>query len=93
MLHPNFEQFERSDFEMMFSVLQAPAFNAWGENYCEDLRGSPSFDNLATSLRFAGAPDGYKYDTISLYEYNFYMGIEQYAYGDAPTLNYDNLGR
>ena len=40
-----------------------------------------------------GAPDGYKYDTINLYEYNFYMGLEQYAYGDAPTLNYDNLGR
>jgi len=71
----------------------SPAYSAWGENYCEDLQGSPSFDNLASSIRFVGAPDGYKYDTINLYEYNFYMGLEQYAYGDAPSLNYDNLGR
>merc|ERR1711963_285375 len=71
----------------------AQAYSAWGENYCEDLRGSPSFDNQASSVRFVGAPDGYKYDTINLYEWDFYMGLEQYAYGDAPTLNYDNLGR
>ena len=72
---------------------QAAAYSSWGENYCTDLQGSPSFDNKASSVRFVGAPDGYKYDTINLYEYDFYMGLEQYAYGDAPTLNYDNLGR
>ena len=43
--------------------------------------------------RFVGAPDGYKYSTINLYEYEFYMGLEQYSYGDASSLNYDNLGR
>ena len=50
-------------------------------------------DNQASSVRFAGAPNGYKYDTINLYEYNYYMGQDQYTYGDAPSFNYDNLGR
>ncbi len=48
---------------------------------------------MASSVRFVGAPDGYKYDTINFYQYKFYMGLEQYSYGDTPTLNYDNLGR
>jgi hypothetical protein len=43
--------------------------------------------------RFVGAPDGYKYDTINLYQHVFYGGVEQYTYGDASSLNYDNLGR
>jgi hypothetical protein len=43
--------------------------------------------------RFVGAPDGYKYDTINLYQYVFFAGVEQYTYGDASSLNYDNLGR
>merc|ERR1712154_626131 len=34
----------------------AAAYNGWGENYCENLQGSPSFDNLASSARFVGAP-------------------------------------
>ena len=43
--------------------------------------------------RYVGAPDGYKYDTINLYQFSFYMGVEQYSYGDASHLNYDNLGK
>jgi hypothetical protein len=41
----------------------------------------------------AGAPDGYKYDTINFYEGEYFMGGEQYLYGDAASLNYDNFGR
>merc|ERR1719232_1727766 len=81
------------DYQYNGNNPNAQAYSAWGENYCTDLQGSPSFDNKASSVRFVGAPDGYKYDTINLYQYDFYMGLEQYAYGDAPTLNYDNLGR
>jgi hypothetical protein len=38
-------------------------------------------------------PDGYKYDTINFYDGENFMGTEQYLYGDAPSLNYDNFGR
>merc|ERR1711879_272743 len=70
------------------------AYSAWGDRaFCLDLQGNPSFDNQASSVRFVGAPDGYTCDTINLYEYEFYMGLEQYSYGDVPSLNYDNLGR
>ena len=74
-------------------LFQGAAYSAWGEDYCEDLQGSPSFDNQASSVRFVGAPDGYKYSTINLYEYDFYMGIEEYSYGDIFSMNSDNLGR
>lgn len=41
----------------------------------------------------AGAPDGYKYDTLNFYDGENFMGREQYTYGDAAVLNYDNFGR
>jgi len=66
------------------------AQSAWGENYCEDLT---AFDNQASSIRFTGAPDGYKYDTINFFQYQFYMGAEHYYYGDSTQVNYDNFGR
>jgi len=68
-------------------------FSTWGENYAVNLNGgNPNFDNQASSIRFVGAPDGYKYDTINLFQYKGYMGLEQYAYGDTSSFNYDNLG-
>ena len=70
---------------------QATSFSGWGENYCQDF--DARFDNLASSARFTGAPDGYKYDTINLYEGEDFEGEEQYSYQDAPSLNFDNLGR
>ena len=71
-------------------LIQAAAYSAWGENYCENLQ---SFDNKASSMRFSGAPDGYKYDTLNFFQYGFYMGTEQYLYADNSNLNYDNFGR
>merc|ERR1719323_1788927 len=81
------------DYEYSERNPQRAVYSGWGEGICFDLQGNPSFDNLASSVRFVGAPDGYKYDTLNLYEYDFYRGYEQYTYGDASSLNYDNLGR
>ena len=67
-----------------------PSFSGWGENYCTDL--SRYFDNLASSVRFVGAPDGYKYDTLNLYAYDNYAGDEQYFYWDSDTSPTDNFG-
>eukprot|EP00095_Tigriopus_kingsejongensis_P009637 maker-scaffold94_size379870-snap-gene-2.32 protein:Tk09637 transcript:maker-scaffold94_size379870-snap-gene-2.32-mRNA-1 annotation:"gamma-crystallin a" len=71
--------------------LEAAVFNGWGESYCADF--AADFDNKASSIRFSGAPDGYKYDTINFYEGKNFMGLEQFFYDDAPQFNYDNLGR
>lgn len=68
----------------------AVAHAGWGENFCEDF--DSAFNDRASSTRFIGAPDGYKYSTLSLFQYKGYMGLEQYTYGDQPNLNYDNLG-
>ena len=75
---------------LSFEHFQGAAQSAWGENYCEDLT---AFDNQASSIRFTGAPDGYKYDTINFFQYQFYMGAEHYYYGDSTQVNYDNFGR
>ena len=50
-------------------------------------------DSKASSLRLSGAPDGYKYDTLNFYAGQYFTDQEQYTYTDAPTFNYDNLGR
>ena len=68
----------------------AVTFNGWGENYCVDF--DDGFLRAASSARFTGPPDGYKYSTLNLYQYDNYVGDEQYAYGDKPTLDKDNLG-
>jgi hypothetical protein len=49
--------------------------------------------NLKNLPRHVGAPDSYKYDTLNFYDGEYFMGREQYLYGDAPQMNYDNLGR
>merc|ERR1712058_205430 len=46
------------------------------------------FSNKASSLRFTGAPDDWKYDTINLYFQEYFIGDEEFTYNDAPTLNY-----
>ena len=61
----------------------------WGENYCQ--RFGSDFAGLASSARFVGPPDGYKYDTLNLYEYDYFSGREDYHYTDNPNiyLNYE----
>ena len=48
---------------------------------------------MSCNFRLAGAPNGWRYDTINFYEGELYNGLEQYYYGDAASFKYDNFGR
>ena len=61
---------------------------AYGENFCEDI--PPQFDNQASSLRFVGAPDDWKFDTLNIYFNDYFIGDEEYVFSDMSKLNYDN---
>merc|ERR1712066_462675 len=61
---------------------------AYGDNYCLDVPAQ--FDNQASSLRFTGAPDDWKYDTLNIYFNDFFIGDEEFTLIDMPQLNYDN---
>ena len=67
------------------------SFNGWGEGYCVDFDGS--FSQKASSARFAGPPDGYKYSTLSLYQHDGYSGNEQWFYDETPNMEIDNFGK
>ncbi|XP_059083008.1 beta-crystallin A1-like [Tigriopus californicus] len=69
----------------------AAVYSGWGEGACFTF--DATFDDKASSLRFAGAPDGYKQDTINFYESKYFIGEEQYFYDDAPQFNFDNFGQ
>ena len=60
----------------------------YGDNYCLDL--PQPFTKVASSLRFTGAPDDWKYDTINFYFNDFFIGDEEFTYVDMPQLNYNN---
>ena len=51
------------------------------------------FLNQASSLRFTGAPDDWKYDTVNFYFNDYFIGEEEFTYNDMPQLNYDNRAR
>ena len=40
-----------------------------------------------------GAPEDYKIDTFSLYEFQWYQGKELFFYEDAPKMAIDKFGR
>jgi len=64
---------------------------AYGDNYCLDVPAA--FDNQASSLRFTGAPDDWKYDTVNLYFNDYFIGDEEFTYNDMTQLNYDNRAK
>jgi len=64
---------------------------AYGDNYCLDVPSQ--FDNQASSLRFTGAPDDWKYDTLNIYFNDYFVGDEEFTYNDMPQLNYDNRAK
>merc|ERR1712241_716081 len=64
---------------------------AYGDNYCLDVPAA--FDNQASSLRFTGAPDDWKYDTLNLFFNDYFIGDEEFTYNDMTQLNYDNRAR
>lgn len=64
---------------------------AYGNNFCTSVPAQ--FDNVASSLRYTGAPDGWEYDVLNLYFNDFFIGGEEFMYQDAPQLNYDNRAK
>ena len=66
-------------------------FNGWGEGYCIDF--DSGFSQIASSARYSGPPDGYKYSTLNLYQHDGYGGDEQYFYDSAPVINIQPSGK
>jgi hypothetical protein len=73
-----------------YNEMNVGAANWWayGNNYCTNVPSG--FDNVASSLRFTGAPDGWEYDVLNLYFNDFFIGGEEFLYNDMAQLNYDN---
>merc|ERR1711892_1498382 len=69
----------------------SPNWWAFGDNNCLDV--PPQFANAASSLRFTGAPDDWKYDTLNFYFNDYFIGDEEFTYNSMPQLNYDNRAR
>jgi len=69
------------------------AANWWvyGDNYCVNVPSG--FDNRASSLRYTGAPDSWTSDTLNFYLNEFFIGGEEYTYGDTPQLNYNDQAK
>lgn len=64
---------------------------AYGDNYCTDV--PTQFFNQASSLRYTGAPDDWKFNTLNLYFNDYFIGEEEFMYQDKPYLSYDNKAR
>jgi len=68
-----------------------PNWWVYGADYCTDVpRG---FENKASSIRFVGAPDDWKYDTLNLYFENYFIGEEEFMYDDKSVLQHDNRAK
>ena len=68
-----------------------PPGGKWGEPYCDNLI---DFNDITSSMRFAGAPDGIYWSTISFYTQKSYKGKEQYIFKakeDLDYVRYDNF--
>ena len=71
-----------------------PTASSWwvyGDYYCTNV--PQGFENKASSLRFVGAPDDWKYDTLNLYFREFFIGDEEFMYSDKSRLVNDNKAR
>jgi len=63
---------------------QGNSFYMYGDNYCS--RVPNNFINSASSLRYTGAPDGYKFDTLNFYHQINFSGREEYTYQDKSSM-------
>ena len=73
-----------------YNVNNLKASNYWvyGDNYCTDVPAG--FNDMASSLRYTGAPDEWKADTLNMYLNPYFAGGEEYTYVDLPQVNYDD---
>ena len=72
---------------------ESPYLWGWGDGdgFCGIF--DESFSEVASSARFVGPPNGFKYSTLNLYQYDGYSGTEEYFDKDATFLDNDNFGR
>merc|ERR1719244_983220 len=63
----------------------------YADNYCVNVPSG--FDNQASSLRYTGAPDSWTSDTLNFYLNEYFIGGEEYTYGDTPQLNYNDQAK
>merc|ERR1719481_1544312 len=70
--------------EQNYNSYSTGASNWWayGDNYCSDV--PVQFANMASSIRFTGAPDDWKFGTLNLYFNDYFIGDEESMY------QYDN---
>jgi len=64
---------------------------AYGENACMDTPAQ--FSNVASSLRYTGAPDDWKYPTLNIYFNDYFIGDEEFTYNDMPQFNYNDRSK
>merc|ERR1711874_672994 len=64
---------------------------AYGDNYCCDLPSG--FTNKASSIRFTGAPDDWKHDTLNMYFEEYFIGEEEFTYTDSPVLQHPDRAK
>lgn len=66
------------------------SYRGWGDNYCENVESA--FFHRASSAKYVGSTDGYKYDTFNLYQGEYFAGDETFLNNDISQLpaNADN---
>ena len=61
----------------------------WGDGFCIDF--DSSFSQMASSVRYAGAPNGFEFESLNLYQYDNYGGEEKYIVDETPKM--DKFGK
>jgi len=70
---------------------EGSSWYVYGDNYCSKV--PTAFLNVASSLRFTGAPDGMQYDTLNFYHLTNFMGSEEFTYHTSAQLSYPDSVR
>jgi len=79
-----------SDKDYNSGTTAGNSFYMFGDNYCTNV--PRQFLRTASSLRFTGAPDGYKFDTLNFYHQINFSGREEYTYNDKDNMVFpDNI--
>ncbi|QQP38749.1 Uncharacterized protein FKW44_019421, partial [Caligus rogercresseyi] len=63
---------------------------AWGKNL--KLKDLGKIGGKVSSIRYSG-DESFDTNSINFYEGAGFMGIEQYFFKDAPSMDYDNFGK
>jgi len=88
-------------FWLMYEYRDYNQFNSngmvyygYGLDHCRNMNdGYPSFNNKASSIRSVGALEGYKYDSLTLYEKSTFAGYELKSFGSQWIIDQSYFGR